>query len=68
MFGNSAANSATSRMFQYWICRSVVEMVVVMVDVMTVKTSRGVVMVVVTGSNQRTTIINLNQHQLIKSS
>jgi hypothetical protein len=42
--------------------------VVMMVEVMTVKTSRDVVMVVVIGSNQRATIINLNQHQLIKSS
>jgi hypothetical protein len=67
MFGYSAANFATSRVFQYWICRPVVE-VVVMVDVMTMKTSRGVVMMVVISSNQRTTIINLNQHQLIKSS
>ena len=65
MFDNSAANSATSRMLQHWICGSMVMVMIVMV-MMTVKISRDVVMVV--SSDQRTTVVNLNQHQLIKPS
>jgi len=45
-----------------------VVVVVIVVEVMTVKTSRDVMMEVVIGSNQRATITNFNQHQLIKSS